>query len=31
MVQYAVEQQVIPRAFTVEELLEGTAGALGRT
>jgi 4,5-dihydroxyphthalate decarboxylase len=29
MVRYAVEQQIIPRAFTVEELFEGTA--LGRT
>jgi 4,5-dihydroxyphthalate decarboxylase len=31
MVQYAVEQEIIPRAFTVEELLEEAARALGRT
>jgi 4,5-dihydroxyphthalate decarboxylase len=31
MVQYAVEQEVIPRAFTVEELFEGAADALGPT
>jgi 4,5-dihydroxyphthalate decarboxylase len=29
MVQYAVEQQIIPRAFTVDELFEGVAA--GRT
>jgi 4,5-dihydroxyphthalate decarboxylase len=31
MVQYSVEQQIIPRAFTVEELFEGVADALDRT
>ncbi len=30
MVQYSVEQHIIPRAFTVEELFEGAADALGR-
>jgi 4,5-dihydroxyphthalate decarboxylase len=30
MVQYSVEQQIIPRAFTVEELIEGAA-ALGQS
>jgi 4,5-dihydroxyphthalate decarboxylase len=29
MVQYAVEQEIIPRAFTVEELFEGATAALG--
>ena len=31
VVQYSVEQQIIPRAFTVEELFDGAAAALGRT
>ena len=31
IVRYSVEQEVIPRAFTVEELFDGTADALGRT
>jgi 4,5-dihydroxyphthalate decarboxylase len=31
VVQYAVEQEIIPRAFTVEELFEGAADALGPT
>lgn len=31
MVQYSVEQQIIPRAFTLEELFEGAADALGQT
>jgi 4,5-dihydroxyphthalate decarboxylase len=31
MVQYSMEQEIIPRAFSVEELLEGAANALGRT
>jgi 4,5-dihydroxyphthalate decarboxylase len=31
MVQYSVEQEIIPRAFAVEELFEGAAAALGRT
>jgi 4,5-dihydroxyphthalate decarboxylase len=31
MVQYSVEQQIIPHAFTVDELFEGAADALGRT
>jgi 4,5-dihydroxyphthalate decarboxylase len=31
IVQYSVEQDIIPRAFTVDELLEGSAGALGLT
>ena len=31
MAQYAVEQQIIPRAFTAEELFEDVADALGRT
>jgi 4,5-dihydroxyphthalate decarboxylase len=31
MVQYSVEQQIIPRQFTVQELFEGAAGALGQT
>jgi 4,5-dihydroxyphthalate decarboxylase len=31
MVQYSVEQEIIPRAFTVEELFEGAAETLGRT
>jgi len=30
MVQYSVEQQIIPRAFTVEELFEAVADALDR-
>jgi 4,5-dihydroxyphthalate decarboxylase len=31
MVQFSVEQQIIPRAFTVEELFEGAVDTLGRT
>jgi 4,5-dihydroxyphthalate decarboxylase len=31
MVQYSVEQQIIPRAYRVEELFEGATEALGRT
>jgi len=31
MVQYTVEQEIIPRAFTVEELFEGAAETLGGT
>jgi 4,5-dihydroxyphthalate decarboxylase len=31
MVQYSVEQEVIPHSFTVEELLAGAADALGAT
>jgi hypothetical protein len=31
MVQYAVEQQIIPRAFTVDELFQGAAEVLNRT
>ena len=31
MVQYSVEQELISRAFTVEELFEGVASSLGRT
>jgi 4,5-dihydroxyphthalate decarboxylase len=31
MVQYSAEQEIIPRAFTVDELFEGAADALGRT
>jgi 4,5-dihydroxyphthalate decarboxylase len=31
MVQYSVEQQIIPSAFTVEQLFEEAARALGRT
>jgi 4,5-dihydroxyphthalate decarboxylase len=31
MVQYSVEQQIIPRAFTIDELFEGGAAALGKT
>jgi 4,5-dihydroxyphthalate decarboxylase len=31
MVQYAVEQEVIPRVFMVEELLDDAASALGQT
>ena len=30
IVQYALEQQIIPRAFTVEELFEGAAEVLGQ-
>ena len=30
MVQYSVEQQIIPRAFTVDELFEGAASVLGQ-
>jgi 4,5-dihydroxyphthalate decarboxylase len=29
IVQYCAEQQIIPRAFTVDELFDGTAGSLG--
>jgi 4,5-dihydroxyphthalate decarboxylase len=31
MVQYSAEQEIIPRAFTVDELFEGAADALGPT
>ncbi len=31
VVQYSVEQQIIPRAFTVEECFDGAAAALGPT
>lgn len=31
LVQYCVEQEIIPRGFSVEELFEGTAEALGPT
>ena len=31
MVQYSVEQQIIPRAFTVDELFDGTAVTPGQT
>jgi hypothetical protein len=31
MVQYSVEQQIIPRAFRVEELFDSAAAALGTT
>jgi 4,5-dihydroxyphthalate decarboxylase len=31
MVQYSAEQEIIPRVFTVDELFEGAADALGRT
>jgi 4,5-dihydroxyphthalate decarboxylase len=31
MVQYSVEQEIIPRAFTVDELFEGAADAVGGT
>ena len=30
-VQYSVEQEIIPRAFTVEECFAGAASALGNT
>ena len=31
VVQYSVEQQIIPRAFTVDELFDGAATAIGKT
>jgi 4,5-dihydroxyphthalate decarboxylase len=31
MVQYSVEQQIVPRAFTVDELFDGAKEAIGRT
>ena len=31
VVQYSVEQEIIPRAFTVDELFDGAASALGET
>jgi hypothetical protein len=30
-VRYSVEQQIIPRGFTVDELFEDATVALGRT
>jgi 4,5-dihydroxyphthalate decarboxylase len=30
-VQYSVEQQIIPRAFTIDELFDGAAAAIGKT
>ena len=31
VVQYSVEQQIIPRAFMVDELFDGAATAIGKT
>ena len=31
MVQYSVEQEIIPRAFTVDELFDGATAAIGKT
>ena len=31
MIQYSFEQKIIPRAFTVDELFDGAATAIGKT